>query len=153
MTSENNGKKASRKKLPIHRIVIICIVAFLTVVADVMLFCYMVAAPLEELSNGSHSIIYDKYPEYSGIVVQIEARGEDPFRKAVIRDTSGIVIPVVYVDRIDDGPFESVDSVEIGESCDWRSPKEAYITISNEDGEKCSIISLMVPPNRSFSAS
>lgn len=143
MTTENNGKKASRKKLPLRKVVIIWIVVCGMVTIDAVLFYHMVYTPMIDLNNSSHDSFYDSFPEYSGVVEEILARGLE------VHDNNGetyAVIAVIYAGVADNNgneyadvkeiQFESVSSVEVGQSCSYISPKEAIIKVSGENGEK-----------------
>ena len=142
MTTES-GKKASRKKLPLRKVVIILIVVCITVAIDAVLFYHMVYTPMIDLNNSSHDSFYDSFPEYSGVVEEILARGPE------VHENNGetyAVVAVIYASVADNNgneyadvkeiQFESVSSVEVGQSCSYISPKEAIIKVSGENGEK-----------------
>ena len=142
MTTDN-GKKKSRKKLPLRKVVIIWVVVCGMVLIDAVLFYHMVYTPVIDLNNSSHDSFYDSFPEYSGVVEEILARGVDVY---ATNGETDAVISVIYAGvaeiNSDEGAdkeeiqFESVDSVEVGQSCSHKSPKEVIIKVSGEDGEK-----------------
>ena len=142
VTTES-GKKASRKKLPLRKVVIIWIVVCGMVTIDAVLFYHMVYTPMIDLNNSSHDSFYDSFPEYSGVVEEILARGPE------VHENNGetyAVVAVIYASVADNNgneyadvkeiQFESVSSVEVGQSCSYISPKEAIIKVSGENGEK-----------------
>ena len=142
MTTES-GKKASCKKLPLRKVVIIWIVVCGMVTIDAVLFYHMVYTPVIDLNNSSHDSFYDSFPEYSGVVEEILARGiEVQTNNGETYDVIAVIYAGVADNNSDDYAdvkeikFESVSSVEVGQSCSYISPKEAIIKVSGENGEK-----------------
>ena len=142
VTTES-GKKASCKKLPLRKVVIIWIVVCGMVTIDAVLFYHMVYTPVIDLNNSSHDSFYDSFPEYSGVVEEILARGiEVQTNNGETYDVIAVIYAGVADNNSDDYAdvkeikFESVSSVEVGQSCSYISPKEAIIKVSGENGEK-----------------
>lgn len=143
MTTES-GKKASRKKLPLRKVVIILIVVCITVAIDAVLFYRMVYTPVTCFIDSSRNSDYDSFPEYSGVVEEI-VLAVSPYPLAYTSETYDF-IGVVYTgedknNRDKDAyknefQYENVESIEVGHSSHDSSLKEVLIKVSGEDGEK-----------------
>ena len=142
MTTENNGKKASRKKLPLRKVVIIWIVVCGMVTIDAVLFYRMVYTPVTCFIDSSHNSDYDSFPEYSGVVEEI-VLAVSPYPLAYTSETYDF-IGVVYTgedknNRDKDAyknefQYENVESIEVGHSS--HDPSLKAEGVSKEDGEK-----------------
>lgn len=142
MTTDN-GKKASRKKLPLRKVVIIWIVVCGMVTIDAVLFYSMVLTPVINLVMSASNGSFNSYEEYSGTIEEIQATGTEPYWYDSCRsdsdttvDIAGLLISEGVLEPTSEPVFENVDSVEVGTGKSYRSPKEAIIKISGEDGEK-----------------
>lgn len=142
VTTES-GKKASCKKLPLRKVVIIWIVVCITVAIDAVQFYYMVLTPVINLVMSASNGSYASFEEYSGTIEEIQATGTEPYWYDSCRSDSDTTVEIVgllisegVLEPTPEPVFENVDSVEVGTGKSYRSPKEAIIKISGEDGEK-----------------
>ena len=126
-----------KKKVPVGKIVTICIVAALVVAANVLLFFRIVIEPYPTWSTYSK---YDKYPEYSGVVEEIEGIEGIICCTDDFADYDGLhpVAPIIVDATVKskDKTFEPVDSIVIGNRTFKWSYSRARIMISGPDGDK-----------------
>ena len=126
-------------RLTIAKKIILFIVICIMMAIDA-LFCFeWVVVPASRMFHSESNSDYDSFPEYSGVVEEIEAIGGDVFTNnnyPYTTDTVVFVIPADSGDGSEEPEYENVDCVEIGKSNSYISPKTARIKVSGPDGER-----------------
>lgn len=129
------------------KFVFACAVIVVTVIVNILLFSTSELPILISFVNSSHNSDYDSFPEYNGVVEEITASGGEPYYRNP-NDTDVVVIEVisakVSLSDSDDSSEtikkiheeSSVDSVIIGNSYSYVSPKVAKIKVAGPDGER-----------------
>jgi len=120
-----------KNNLSVGKIVTIIIVTALVVAANVLLFYKIVIEPYPTWSTNSK---YDPFPEYSGVVEEIE--GIEGSIGCIEDEPVVFVIEGVISGNKKEKSFEPVDSIIIGNRVTQWSYSRARIKISGPDGDK-----------------
>ena len=116
------------------------IVLVITIIINILLFCFFELPTLVGYVENSHCDDYDSFPEYNGMVEEIIAHGGEPFYHdpnetyAVVDVIQGVIVSDSESEKTNED--SSVDSVVVGSSYSFVSPKVAKIKVAGPDGER-----------------
>ena len=122
------------------------IVIAITIIVDILLFCIFELPILVSFVTKSYNSDYDSFPEYTGVVEEIIAHGSEPYHydpneTYAVVDVISVKLSLSDSDDSSDNYIKiyedsSVDSVVVGSSYSYVSPKVAKIKVSGPDGER-----------------